>query len=255
MSDEVVTLEVERGIATITLNSPGNRNALSGALRSGLAARLAEAAADSAVRAVVLTGAGPVFCAGADLKEVGQADAPVAPALPEILTALTDLPKPVVAKLNGPARAGGLGLVAACDIALAPDDVTFAFTEVRIGVAPAMIAVVCCPRMTPRALSRYFLTGEKFSAAEAVEVGLLTATAPREALDSLTDTILNGFRAAEPTALSATKRLLTDLPTLNRAEAFAHAQEISQQFFGSPEAAEGIRAFFEKRRPTWDITR
>ncbi|MFF5259864.1 enoyl-CoA hydratase-related protein [Actinomadura viridis] len=248
-----VSYEVERGIATITLNSPANRNALSAAVRTGLADALAAARADDGVRAAVLTGAGTVFCAGADLKEVSSGEPVTGPGIPEILAAILDLPKPVIAKLNGPARAGGLGIVAACDIAVAPDDVTFAFTEVRIGVVPAMIAVVCKPRMAPRALSRYFLTGETFSAADAVESGLITACAPRAELDGLVDGMLDGLRRAEPKAVGRTKALVEELAGMDRAEAFTMAERLSQEFFASPEAAEGRRSFFEKRPPKWAI--
>ncbi|POM26698.1 Carnitinyl-CoA dehydratase [Actinomadura rubteroloni] len=247
----VVRYEVERGIATITLDSPRNRNALSNALRTGLAEALASAAGDADVRGVVLTGAGPAFCAGADLKEAASGEPPTGPGIPELLGTLLDHPKPVIARLNGPARAGGLGLVAACDIAVAPDDVTFAFTEVRIGVAPAVIAVACRLRMTPRALSRYFLTGETFSAADAVASGLLTAAAPRDELDALVEGMADGLRKAEPKAVARTKRLVDELAALDRADAFALAERLSLEFFMSPEAAEGRLSFFEKRPPSW----
>ncbi|SEG41111.1 methylglutaconyl-CoA hydratase [Thermomonospora echinospora] len=251
--EQPVLLEVDRGIATITLNSPANRNALSQALRTGLAARLAEAGADDDVRAVVLTGAGTVFCAGADLKEIASGGAERGPSVPELLAAVMDLPKPVVARLNGPARAGGLGIVAACDLAVAPDDVTFAFTEVRIGVVPAMIAVVCRTRMDSRALSRYFLTGETFTAAQAVESGLLTAACPREELDETVGGLLTAFRATEPKAVARTKRLLVELDGMARDEAFTLAERVSMEFFASPEGEEGRRAFFEKRPPRWAL--
>ncbi|WP_019631948.1 enoyl-CoA hydratase family protein [Actinomadura atramentaria] len=254
MSEEtVVRYEVERGIATITLDSPANRNALSAALRTGLAAAIERAGADDAVRGVVLTGSGTVFCAGADLKEIASGAPPAGPGIPDILTALLDLPKPVVARLNGTVRAGGVGLVAACDIAVAPDDVTFAFTEVRIGVAPAMIAVACAPRMTSRAASRYFLTGETFTAADAVAAGLVTAACPRDELDTVVTAMLDGIRRAEPNALAATKRLVRDLPGLDRTEAFSRAERLSAELFVSPEADEGRRSFFEKRPPSWAL--
>ncbi|WP_018655626.1 enoyl-CoA hydratase-related protein [Actinomadura flavalba] len=249
----VVGYEVERGIATITLDSQQNRNALSAAVRTGLADGLAAARADDAVRAVVLTAAGPVFCAGADLKEIASGAPPAGPGLPEILTAILESPKPVIARLNGPARAGGLGLVAACDIAVAPDDVTFAFTEVRIGVVPAMIAVVCRARMTPRSLARYLVTGETFDAAEAVASGLLTATAPAAGVDALVTGMLDGLRRAEPRAVARTKSLVPELAALSHTEAFPLAERVSAEFFASPEADEGRRSFFEKRPPSWSL--
>ena len=261
MDDYPVLLEVERGIATITLDSPANRNALSAPLRRGLVARLTTAGQDEGVRAIVITGNGPAFCAGADLKEVAAAlaaDGGVpfdadAPGIPEILKTILDTPKPVIAKLNGPARAGGLGIVAACDIAVAPDDTTFSFTEVRIGVAPAMIAVACAPRMTPRALSRYLLSGETFSAAEAVASGLITATWPAAEFEAGLEGILDGLRKAEPRAVARTKSLLAELRTLSRDEAFALTEHLSAEFFASPEAAEGRASFREKRLPSWAL--
>jgi len=250
--EQPVLLEIDRGIATITLNAPARRNALSVAVRTALAERLAEAGADAGVRAVVLTGAGTVFCAGADLKEI-ESGVSGGPSIPELLTAILELPKPVVASLNGPARAGGLGLVAACDLAVAPDDVTFSFTEVRIGVVPAMIAVVCRERMDPRAMQRYMLTGETFDAAEAARSGLITACCPREELAETVEGLLAGFRAAEPAALARTKRLLAELNGMPRDEAFVLAEQVSAEFFASPQAAEGRRAFFEKRPPSWAL--
>ncbi|REE95849.1 enoyl-CoA hydratase-related protein [Thermomonospora umbrina] len=251
--DRPVLYDVERGIATITLNAPQRRNALSAAVRNGLAEALARAGADDGVRAVVLTGAGTSFCAGADLKEIASGRVPPAPGIPELLTTIMELPRPVVAVVNGPARAGGLGLVAACDLAIAPDDVTFAFTEVRIGVVPAMIAVVCRARMTSRALARYFLTGEGFTAAQAAESGLITLTRPRDGLDAAVGELLDAFRATEPKAVARTKRLLTEVDGMGLDAAFTLAERVSIEFFGSPEAAEGRQAFFEKRPPSWAL--
>jgi enoyl-CoA hydratase/carnithine racemase len=261
MDDYPVLLGVERGIATVTLDSPANRNALSAPLRRGLVARLNAAAEDEGVRAIVITGNGPAFCAGADLKEVAAALAKDggtpfdrdAPGIPAILQTILDSPKPVIAKLNGPARAGGLGIVAACDIAVAADDATFSFTEVRIGVAPAMIAVACVPRLTPRAISRYLLSGETFGAEEAVRIGLLTATWPAADFEAGLEGILDGLRKAEPRAVARTKALLAELRTLPRDEAFALTERLSAQFFASPEAAEGRASFMEKRPPSWAL--
>jgi enoyl-CoA hydratase/carnithine racemase len=136
-------------------------------------------------------------------------------------------------------------------MAVAPDDTTFSFTEVRIGVAPAMIAVACVPRMTPRALSRYLLSGETFGAAEAVATGLLTATWPAKEFEAGLEGILDGLRKAEPRAVTRTKSLLAELRTLPRDEAFALTERLSAEFFASPEAAEGRASFREKRPPSW----
>ncbi|CAM5483848.1 Enoyl-CoA hydratase/isomerase OS=Streptomyces glaucescens OX=1907 GN=SGLAU_15105 PE=3 SV=1 [Streptomyces glaucescens] len=159
-----------RGVETLALDSPHNRNALSAALVGELTDALADSGKEDGVRAVVLTHTGTTFSAGADLRDPPDPDALVA-----LLRLLVELPKPVVARVTGHVRAGGLGLLAACDIAAAAHTATFAFTEVRIGVAPAVISLPLLPRTDPRALARYYLTGERFDAAEAARIGLLTA--------------------------------------------------------------------------------
>ncbi|WP_461000750.1 enoyl-CoA hydratase-related protein [Streptomonospora sediminis] len=249
----------ERGIAVLTLDSPGNRNALSARLRADLAAALAAAMDDDTVRAVLLTGTGPAFCAGADLKEVaaeraGHPPAAPAPGMAELFSALMEAPKPVVARLNGPARAGGIGLVAAADIAIAPADATFAFSEVRIGVVPAIISVPVAARMHDRQLARYFLTGETFDAAAAAAAGLVTCAVPREELGPTSSAVLEGLRSAAPRALSATKDLLARAGAVapgERAAEIARMAELSAEYFAGEDAAEGRAAFLEKRSPNW----
>lgn len=257
----LVTLSVERAVATVTLDSPRNRNALSARLRTELSEALADAMADDEVRAVVLTATGPAFCAGADLKEIGAAlagdEIEPAPELPEIFEQIMGGSKPVVAVLNGLARAGGIGLVAAADIALAPKSATFAFTEVRIGAVPAIISVPVSARMHSRPLSRYFITGETFDADAAVEAGLITQAVPDEEMVQASETLLEGLRAAAPAALSRTKQLLGEVgggaetAPDRRAAAFVRMGELSAEFFSGAEAAEGRAAFFEKRPPSW----
>lgn len=257
----LVRLEVDRAVATVTLDSPRNRNALSARLRSELSKALSDAMADDEVRAVVLTGTGPVFCAGADLKEVAAtlAGEPVEPApeLPEVFEQIMGAPKPVIAVLNGAARAGGIGLVAAADIALAPKSATFAFTEVRIGVVPAIISVPVSARMHSRQLSRYFLTGELFDASAAAKAGLITQAVPDRDMAHALDAVLQGIRGSAPKALSRTKELLGELGAgalaapERRAEAFARMGELSAEFFAGEDAAEGRTSFFEKRPPRW----
>src|ERR1700716_2079345 len=187
MADELVHYVVQQGIATITLDSPGNRNALSAQLRGELRAHLA-AAADDDVRVVVLSHTGPVFCAGMDLKESRGAGARQGVnEFPEILELIWTSPTPVVARLAGPARAGGVGIVAACDIAVAAKEATFAFSEVRIGVVPALISVTVLPRLLPRPAHELFLTGAAFDAERAVAVGLLNSAVAAADLDAEVD--------------------------------------------------------------------
>ena len=155
-------MQHDAGVRTLVLNSPANRNALSARLLDELAGALRAATTDDDVRVVVLTGSGTVFCSGADLSERGSA----APnRMPEILTGIKESPVPVIARVNGHARAGGLGLIAVADLAVAPTTATFAFTEVRVGVAPAMILVPALRVVEARFLARAVLTGEPFGAA------------------------------------------------------------------------------------------
>lgn len=175
-------------VTTLELDSPHNRNALSQRLMAELAQGLAEAAKDPAVRVVVLGHTGKVFCAGADLSEATGADPTVGPrGLVDIQRAIVDCPKPVIAYVNGHVRAGGLGLVGSADLAIAGPAATFAFTESRLGLAPAVISLPLRPKLEPRAAARYYLTGETFDAAEAARIGLITEAAekPEAALGEL----------------------------------------------------------------------
>jgi len=248
-------------VVTLTLDSPHNRNALSVRLLGELLAALREAQDDLDVRVVVLTGTGTVFCSGMDLQERlhgpaapdGETDnAPPAsdderPAtLPEVLTCLVGLPQPVVARVNGHVRAGGMGLVAASDMAVAGPSATFAFTEVRVGVAPAVIAVPALRVMGRRAFARYGLTGEVFGAAEAAAAGLLTAVS--DDVDGWVDAVVRSCLRSSPTAVAATKGLLADG---RWDDAMAAAESLSDELFASPDGAEGMAAFLDKRPPRW----
>lgn len=233
-----------RGIETVSLDSVDTRNALSAALAGDLADALAECAADPGVRAVVLTHTGGTFCAGADLRDPPHPDTVVA-----LLRQIVELDKPVVARITGHVRAGGLGLLAACDIAAAATEATFAFTEVRIGVAPAVVSLPVIPRADPRALARYYLTGERFDAAEATRIGLLTLSG--DDVDAALTPVLDGLRRSSPQGLAATKRLLTArvLETFDRAAADLTA--LSARLFSSAQAREGMTAFLERRDAPW----
>ncbi|MER6712392.1 MULTISPECIES: enoyl-CoA hydratase family protein [unclassified Streptomyces] len=235
-----------RAVHTLSLDAPHNRNALSAPLVAELAEALTDAGQDTGVRAVVLTHTGTTFSAGADLK-----DPPPPEALVALLRQIVELPKPVVARVTGHVRAGGLGLLAACDIAAASTEATFAFTEVRIGVAPAVISLPLLPRADPRALARYYLTGERFDAAQATATGLLTTHA--DDVDTALAPILDGLRKAAPDALAETKRLLTArvLEAFDRDAADLTA--LSARLFSSPQAREGMTAFLERRDPAWVV--
>jgi methylglutaconyl-CoA hydratase len=246
-----VLYEVTKGIATLTLNRPDNRNALSAELINGLADRLEAATADDDVRVIVLTAIEPAFCAGADLKgtssgEIARVD------LPGLFDLIQLGPKPVVGRIGGHCTGGGVGLAAACDISIAADDVQFGFTEVRIGAAPAMISVVVLPKLRQGDAMELFLSGEKISAARAVEVGLVNRAVPRAELDGAIDELTAKLVRGGPEALAVSKRLVFDVPAMpDRATAFAETQKISIERFTSDEAREGLAAFREKRDAAW----
>jgi enoyl-CoA hydratase len=235
-----------RAVETLSLDAVDTRNALSAALVGDLSDALADCAKDPDVRAVVLTHTGTTFCAGADLRDPPDPDALVG-----VLRQLVELPKPVIARITGHVRAGGLGLLAACDIAAASPEATFAFTEVRIGVAPAVISLPVIPRTDPRALARYYLTGERFGPAEAQRLGLLTLTG--DDVDEALAPVLDGLRRSSPQALAETKQLLTArvLETFDRDA--AHLTALSARLFASAQAREGMTAFLERRDAAWVV--
>jgi methylglutaconyl-CoA hydratase len=251
---DLVRIATVRGITTLTLDSPPNRNALSTALIDQLLDGLAGAVADAAVRVVVLSHTGPVFCSGVDLAETDERRA--AGALPaarmgELLQAVWECPKPVVARVGGPARAGGLGLIAAADIAVCTTDATFAFSEVRIGVVPALISATVLPRLSSRAAAELFLTGEVFDGTRAAQTGLVTAAVPATELDAAVERYLDALRRAAPGALAGTKALLRRPVPATFGDNVAELSELSLSYFRSAEGMEGVTAFRQKRDPAW----
>ena len=250
-----VTYAVADRVATITLARPESRNVLNAESLSQLLAHLSSAASDDAVRVVVLTGEGRAFCAGADLRG-GQpgADgfASSGPqALVDVLTTMLDHPKPIIARVQGHVAGGGNGLVAAADLAVAVETASFAFSEVRVGVAPAVISVVTLRRLNPAHAAELLLTGERVSATRAQEAGLLNAVVPDDALDATVARWAGQLLLGGPEAVSRTKELLRRVPEMARDEAFAYTAELSAALFSSAEAAEGMTAFLEKRPPSW----
>jgi methylglutaconyl-CoA hydratase len=248
-SDRVVQVEVARGVATLTLDSPANRNALSRELRGQLRAALTAALADDAVRVVVLDHTGRVFCSGMDLAEAagGGAQDQGVREFPELLDVLWNSAKPVVAVVRGPARAGGVGLAAACDVVVAATSATFAFSEVRLGLVPAVISAVVLPRMVPHVAHRLMLTGEVFDAATAATGGLVDLVAADDDVDDVLAGQLTALTAGAPTALAETKRLLRAGSSLH----FDELLELSARFFAGEEGQEGIASFREKRPARW----
>ena len=189
-STGAVRYSVDGRVATLTMDQPLNRNALTPALLGGLAGGLDAALADQAVRVVVLTHTGPAFGAGADLSAGRSAAKAARPGLADVLAGLQDAPKPVLARIAGHCLGGGVGLAAACDLSIAADTAGFGFTEVRIGVAPAIISVVCLPKLRQADALELFLGGERISAGRAAEAGLITRAVPPGELDAETGSMV-----------------------------------------------------------------
>jgi methylglutaconyl-CoA hydratase len=249
---EAALYETRGDAAWITLNQPERRNALSEAMVADLLAHLRRAMVDPAVRVVVLTGAGPAFCAGADLKAggIGVASAAENPFV-QVMQTIWDAPKPVVGRINGHAFGGGVGLAAACDLTVAADSATFAFSEVRVGVIPAMISVVVIPKLGIQNAMWLFLTGERFSAERAAALGLIHRAVPAAGLDAAVEEVIGMIRLGGPIAVREAKQLVRRIPTLSMQDGFDYAAAKVAALFASEEAADGMRAFAEKRKPRW----
>jgi enoyl-CoA hydratase/carnithine racemase len=248
---ESVLFEVSRGRATLTLNRTDVRNALTPDLLEGLADALRRAIADDSVRVIILTNSGHVFCAGADLSAGRAATPPPSAGLDDILTAMMDSPKPIVGRVAGHCMGGGVGLAAACDISIAHEAVRFGFTEVRIGVAPAVVSVVCLPKLRRSDALELFLTGERIDAARAADVGLITAVVAEDELDDAVESLVRKLAAGGPGALAAAKGLVFAVPGMERSAAFAWTTSLSGELFSSEEASEGMAAFRDKRSASW----
>jgi methylglutaconyl-CoA hydratase len=251
---DLVRTATAAGVTTLTLDSPANRNALSTPLMTQLLDLLTVALTDTAVRAVVLSHTGPVFCSGADLKETAEARANgrvPAEMLADVLAALWEFPKPVVARVGGPARAGGLGLIAAADLAVCTTEATFAFSEVRLGVIPAVISATVLPRLLPRAAAEFYLTGEVFDGSRAAAAGLVTAAVPAGDLDTAVARYCAALVRGGPLALAGTKQLLRRTPAATVRADLADLSERSAAYFKSDEGREGVAAFLQKRPASW----
>ncbi|CAJ1580206.1 enoyl-CoA hydratase family protein [[Mycobacterium] wendilense] len=251
-----VDYRVEGRAARLTMNSPHNRNALSADLIAGLHQGLRAASADPEVRMVLLGHTGGTFCAGADLSQAsGDATDPEAVAaargaeMTALLRALVECPLPVIGVIDGHVRAGGMGLVGACDIVVAGPRSTFALTEARIGVAPSIISLTLLPKLAPRAAGRYFLTGESFTAEVAAQIGLVSIAA--DDVEAELARLVADLAKGSPQGLAASKRLTTAaiLAGFDR-DAEALTRE-SARLFVSAEAREGMLAFLQKRPPDW----
>jgi methylglutaconyl-CoA hydratase len=255
-----VTTAVSGGVARIALNRPDKRNALDSATLSALGAALAQCAADTNVRMVQLTGAGNVFCAGADLTEM-QAQAHASEAqnlahartLAQVLGDLDSFPKPTLARVNGDGYGGALGLIAACDMVVVVESAKFAFTEVRLGIIPAVVSPFVLGRIGESAARRYFLTAETMSAAILKEIGLAHEAVPAELLDATCDGIIDAILKGAPGAQAAAKTLIRDAqqaPSQRGVAALGLAARLAHLRVQA-EAQEGFAAFFAKRKAGW----
>ena len=247
---ELVHLDVDGAVATVTLDSPHNRNALSRQLVAELTDRLSTAAAAADIRAVVLTHTGTTFCAGADLSEASAGPmAGAASGLLSLIRTIVDLPLPVLARIDGNVRAGGIGLLGACDIVVAGPRSTFAITEARLGLAAAVISVSVLPRIDARSAARYYLTGATFDAAEAQRIGLVTLAA--DDVEAAMAMLTADLRKASPQGLIESKRI-ANRSVREAIDRYGDEMvELSTRLFASEEAHEGMTAFLERRPPRW----
>ncbi len=244
---------VDRAVATISLDSPEQKNSLSPELITELADRLDEAMTDDAVRVIVLTNTGNTFCAGADLKSAapGAKASGRTRSFVEVFQTIQNGPKPVIGKINGHATGGGVGLAAVCDISVMRDDAKIGFTEVRLGVAPAIISVVCLPKMNRADATELFLTGERIPPARAAEVGLINRSVPAADLDSVVEGFIDQLILGGPSALAFAKRVIQEVPAMSTGEAFKWTEVQSAALFTRDEAKAGIAAFRNREPAPW----
>lgn len=250
----------EGGVERVTLNRPEVRNAFNDELIAELTAwaGIVHQAKPGVVRAIVLAGAGPSFSAGADIawmaKSAGYSEAENlrdATAASRMFAALDTLPVPVVGRIQGAAIGGGAGLAAVCDVVVAEDQAVFAFTEVKLGIAPAVISPFVVAKIGRSAARELFLTGARFTARRAHEIGLVHEVVPAAALDEAVDACLGHLLEGGPEALAATKALVADVAERTVADAMPITAKVIASRRVSPEGQEGLHAFLQKRKPQW----
>ena len=250
--------EIRGGIGWITLDRPEVRNALDGALMEAIGEALEAFEADESVRALVLAGAGPAFCAGADLRgmrtsressdDANRADAR---RMGSLFHRIASCRKPVLARVHGPAIGGGVGLMAACDIVIAAESTRFQFSEVRLGIVPAVISPMCIRRLGPVTATRLFLTGEAIDAKTALGCELVDIVTPDAALDEGVAKVCTDLGRAGPAALMAAKELVATVTRLGGDAVLDYTADLIARLRASDEAVEGMTAFLEKRKPRW----
>ena len=258
MTQDMTTIRIETrdGIATVTLARPDVRNAFNEVLIDDLRRAFTSFPAD--VRVVILTGEGSIFCAGADVQWMKQSkdkseseNAKDARAMAMMFRAIDECPRPVVARVRGAALGGGSGLVACCDIVVAAEGTQFGFTEVRLGIVPANISTFVLPKIGARAARRYFLTGERFDAARAQEIGLVHEVVADSALDAAVDGLAGEILKCGPNAVAIAKEIVREGLARPRDEAIEYTIRTIARVRVSPEGQEGLAAFLDKRKPRW----
>jgi methylglutaconyl-CoA hydratase len=255
-----ILVEPHNGLARVTLDRPSRRNAFEASMVDGLCEVFGELAHDPSVRAIVLASTGSTFCAGADLNWMGSANAVSAAdaqkdaqRLMKMFRAIDECPCPVIGRIQGAAFGGGVGLIAVCDIAVAAQDATFALSEVRLGLVPAVIAPFLLRKTGESFLRRFCLTGESFSAVAAQQCHLVHDVVERDKLDSRVDELAQMVLRLAPQATRATKALFRKLLTLSGEERWSACLDANVHARLAAEAQEGLRAFLEKRPPSWTV--
>ncbi|MBN1280350.1 MAG: enoyl-CoA hydratase/isomerase family protein [Candidatus Thermoplasmatota archaeon] len=258
MNYQTLTCEIHQDVATVTLNRPEVHNAFNEVLIQELTSCFTTLGADPAVAVIVLTGQGASFCAGADLtwmkrmvhysKKENRDDSKL---LLQMYETIASCPKPVIGRIHGHAFGGGIGLLAVCDITVGVPEMKCAFSEIKLGIIPAVISTFVAPRLRPADMRRLFITGERFDAAMAQKLGLLDLVVPAESLDATVQACVDQVRSSGPTAIKEVKQLIKKYFELDR----RHYQEFTVEKIAelrvSPEGQEGITAFLEKRKPNW----
>jgi methylglutaconyl-CoA hydratase len=258
MKYETLVCTRKEDTITVMLNRPDVHNAMNDVLMMEVTGCFKEISADTTVNTVILTGSGKSFCAGADLswmkhmvnfsKEENRKDSRL---LLDMYETIHSCPKPVIGRVNGAAFGGGIGLLAVCDITISTLENRFAFSEVKLGIIPAVISTFVAPRMSPANMRRLFITGERFDATIAHEVGLIDLVVPADRLDATVDACVEQVRSSGPYAVQEVKHLIRNLMEMDRQHYKEHTVEKIAELRVSPEGQEGINAFLEKRKPNW----
>ncbi len=251
VSTDPVLTSFDDGVATVTLNVPERKNSLSTMLVNALADRLDEAIASDEVRVIVLTNTGNTFCAGADLSSDAPGSQKGGRSFVDLFRIIQASPTPIIGRIDGHATGGGVGLAAVCDISVMRNDAKIGFTEVRLGVAPAVISVVCLPKMRRADASELFLTGERFTPDRAAEVGLINRSVAPEDINATIEGFIDKVVRGGPLALGAAKELINRVPDMATDEAFTWTAAASAALFASEEASAGIAAFRERSDAPW----